>query len=164
MEPSEEPNPAVSPAPMAAPDLFDFPRPTKKRNYIRRGDKSELEAANPIIAPAATQATKVTESTVVDLQNMIITSTTRKTTSDEDDEIGVPGGLAQILRRGKKQGRAKKGLDIAEVVPKVSRDIEDTTLQPEEGDSKGATEQELAAVVNRFTHQTGQVLNVDKHM
>lgn len=30
--------------------------------------------------------------------------------------------------------------------------------------AKDAAEQELAAVVNRFTHQTGHVLDVDKHM
>lgn len=84
--------------------------------------------------------------------------------------------LTEILRRRKKQARPKKGLDIAEVVPKISRDgnngaatdnnnnHNNNNSNSPDGVVKDSAEQELAVVVNRFTHQTGHVLNVDKHM
>ncbi|KAF8456753.1 hepatocellular carcinoma-associated antigen 59-domain-containing protein [Kalaharituber pfeilii] len=170
---------SLSPTPAPATAFFDFSRPAKKRNYIRRRDDSEDEASgggasSSVAAPTPASAPTTAEAPTLQSAIPAILSSNRALESngqatstspppDDDDNSGL--SLAEILRRRKKQVRPKKGLDIAEIVPKVSRDTETETLQPEEDDAaKDTAEQELAAVVNRFTHQTGQILDVDKHM
>ena len=147
----------------ASPVLFDFARPSKKRNYIRRRDDGKDETTENItsitpssIAPPA----PVGESLTANFAQS--TTSIKPSSQDSEGEQGL--GLAEILRRRKNIARPKKGLDIAEIVPKVARDAKTEKPKSEEKAVKNTTEQELAAVVNRFTHQTGQVMDVDKHM
>lgn len=161
--------------------LFDLSRHSKKRNYIRRGraNSSDCEIPPDFVTPAlsvdmdvdtsASATAPVPPSTTVAEPELKedaaiqaeVTSTNIPASSDsEPDQLS----LTEILRRRKKQARPKKGLDIAEVVPKISRDGNSDATDTQDGVVKDTAEQELAVVVNRFTHQTGHVLNVDKHM
>ncbi|RPB29112.1 hypothetical protein L211DRAFT_776445 [Terfezia boudieri ATCC MYA-4762] len=141
-------------------------RPNKKRNYIRRARATSISPDPPIIA--VSKDTINTSTTYIPC-----TTTTAPTTTTSlppiqctsDSESSAHLNLASILALRKKQSRLKRGLDIAELVPKVSStDPASGTPYPEDEEARDTAEQELAAVVNRFTHQTGQVLDVDKHM
>ena len=113
-----------------------------------------------------------TETTTAAAAAATSTNNIPASSDSEPDQLS----LTEILRRRKKQARPKKGLDIAEVVPKISRDgnngaatdnnnnHNNNNSNSPDGVVKDSAEQELAVVVNRFTHQTGHVLNVDKHM
>ncbi|CUS07831.1 unnamed protein product [Tuber aestivum] len=73
--------------------------------------------------------------------------------------------LAEILRLRKKIARtsALRGLEVS--APKHTQQAPAQNLEVNGGAAtKAVTEAELEAVVNRFTHQTGQILDVDKHM
>ncbi|KAF8424920.1 hepatocellular carcinoma-associated antigen 59-domain-containing protein [Tirmania nivea] len=144
-------------------------RPNKKRNYIRRARATSTSPDPPIIA--VSKATINTSTTYVPsipsttTTNITNTTSLLPTQSTSDSEPSAPSNLASILALRKKQSRPKRGLDIAELVPKVtSTDLASETAPPEDDETRDTAEQELAAVVNRFTHQTGQVLDVDKHM
>lgn len=145
------------------PAVFDFSRPSKKRNYIRRARAS---SSDPEPTPSSSTAPIPTTNSP--------STTTAHTTlpfhppppapSDSEPDQSTANLAEILLRRRKKLSRLKQGLDIAEIVPKVSREADDEGPTPDTDTVTDAAEQELAAVVNRFTHQTGQVLDVDKHM
>ncbi|KAF8436728.1 hepatocellular carcinoma-associated antigen 59-domain-containing protein [Terfezia claveryi] len=153
------------------PDSLPIPtqtlfRPNKKRNYIRRARATSTSPDPPIIA--ASKATLNTSTTYIPCTTTTTATTTTSLPpiqSTSDSESLAHFNLASILALRKKQSRPKRGLDIAELVPKVcSTDSASGTPYPEDEEARDTAEQELAAVVNRFTHQTGQVLDVDKHM
>lgn len=156
--------------PTSIPTLF---RPNKKRNYIRRTRATSPSPDPPTAAVPNTINTSTTYTPSIPSSTTTTTATATTTTttspppiqSTSDSEPSTPSNLASILRLRKKQSRPKRGLDIAELVPKVSStDPASETPYQEDEEARDAAEQELAAVVNRFTHQTGQVLDVDKHM
>lgn len=152
----------LDPAPVPTPTVF---RPNKKRNYIRRARATSTDLDPPTIA--VSRATINTSTTYIPSSISTTTATTSlpPIQSASDSEPSAPSNLASILALRKKQSRPKRGLDIAELVPKVaSTDPASETPHPEDEEARDTAEQELAAVVNRFTHQTGQVLDVDKHM
>ncbi|RPB07045.1 hypothetical protein P167DRAFT_579701, partial [Morchella conica CCBAS932] len=84
--------------------------------------------------------------------------------------------LSTILRLRKKLTRpTRRGLEVTAPKPTTTTTTSQTTAtaaphRPLDDDAAAASkaaeeeEEELQAVVNRFTHQTGQILDVDKHM
>lgn len=141
------------------PAVFDFSRPSKKRNYIRRARAS---SSDPEPTPSSTAPIPTTNPTTAHTTLPFHPPPPGPSDSEPDQSTA---NLAEILlRRRKKLSRLKQGLDIAEIVPKVSREADDEGPTPDTDAVTDVAEQELAAVVNRFTHQTGQVLDVDKHM
>lgn len=132
------------------------PSPFKKRRFIRRRteeDGNNNNGDSPNIAAATAQSAPLSP----------------PATSDRvSEENGDAPNLSEILRLRKKIARTstRRGLEVT--APKPAPAIAEITapLGPEDdAAAKAAAEEaELQAVVNRFTHQTGQILDVDKHM
>lgn len=122
------------------------PPPPKKRKFIRR------RADNDDTLPETIQSTPPPppESAV---------SPSPPADSEAPD-------LSTILRLRKKLTRPR-GLEVTAHKPTPQTNAAAPHLSPDDeaAASKAAEEEEeLQAVVNRFTHQTGQILDVDKHM
>lgn len=145
-------------APIAPANLFEYRHTAKKRRFIRKrdADTEENETASEGLQPSATSDAPGTngEASSGEARNGDAMEV------DGEEEKGL--SLAEILRRRRKPNRPK-GLDVVTPVPRISREP-DSEAPPSEDEAVKETDQELQAVVNRFTHQTGQILDVDKHM
>lgn len=94
---------------------------------------------------------------------MQVTEDNEEKVDDSDESSHETNGLsvAEILRM-RKSGRARKGgLDFnATKTRRKTPELEDEETLAE----KDAVDKEVNAVVNRFTHQTGAMVDVDEHM
>ncbi|KAL7276301.1 hypothetical protein RUND412_000715 [Rhizina undulata] len=90
--------------------------------------------------------------------------TNNPTSPDPDPEVPT---LSTILALRKKI-RVARGLEVSSAKPSPSEKPgapQGATVEEDEAAAaQAAADAELQAVVNRFTHQTGQILDVDKHM
>jgi hypothetical protein len=94
-----------------------------------------------------------------------------QTGKDDDEGLGAHvSSLAELARLRKKAARSRQGLQLAvpTVKPTEAKKVKDCGGGDEISDEKKEEErlkaEELARITGRFTQQTGQILDVDKHM
>ncbi|CAZ83207.1 unnamed protein product [Tuber melanosporum] len=177
-----EVEPASATLPQAAPAIttttMGFPSFTsasssKSRKFRRRPVEDDDE---PTPTPATGAGTTITTAAITTTPSLPSLATTTDTASvippappspqSSSAEGSEPTpSLTEILRLRKKIARtsALRGLEVS--APKHTPQAPAQNPEVDESAAvKVATEVELEAVVNRFTHQTGQILDVDKHM
>jgi hypothetical protein len=95
----------------------------------------------------------------------------KRSAIEEDGGLGAnASSLAELARLRKKAARSRQGLQLA--VPTVKptetkKDKDDgggDEMSDERKEEERIKEEELARITGRFTQQTGQILDVDKHM
>lgn len=146
-----------------------FAPPFKKRMFIRRRPEEEDDTSpypTPISStPTAAATTTATTATTCPTP---APPSAPPTTAQATEENGDAPSLSEILRLRKKTVRtsARRGLEVTAPKPAPVSQAPTVSHHPEDdaATKAAAEEAELQAVVNRFTHQTGQILDVDKHM
>lgn len=128
----------------------------RRRHYRRRSDADEVDVKGDA---SQTPAVPIESDTIGRSQDSAVPHAPDAGAGDEDEQLSV----AEALRR-RKQLRARRG--GVEFVP--------GRPNPKDGDlemdssrmalEKTAPAEEVAAIVNRFAPQTGQVADVNKHM
>ncbi|KAJ6257086.1 hypothetical protein Dda_7971 [Drechslerella dactyloides] len=143
---------SLSPAPAADPFLHTFkPRKHRPSRQVKNRD-GETGSATPEAAAVDTPQTADG-----------ITSDAVMTPAPPDDDTVQEGdslSVAEILRLRKQAKPKKRGLDFT-----VDRRAKTPTAEEEEAIAeKDAVDKEVNAVVNRFTGQTGAIVDVNEHM
>lgn len=138
------------------------PPPFKKRKFIRR--RNEGDDSNDSETITTKTATTITAAAA---QIPLSPSPPAHSPQPSEENSDAPN-LSEILRLRKKITRTstRRGLEVTAPKP-IPITISPTATHVPEDDAaakEAAEEAELQAVVNRFTHQTGQILDVDKHM
>lgn len=143
--------------------VFEYRQPpAKRRKFIRKRAASDDED-DSLSKP---------QSPNTSLPTSIGSSTDNLHPTDENDEgLGANvSSLAELARLRKKAARSRQGLQLAVPIAKAVEKKKDEDDATEEGmtDEKKEEErikaEELARITGRFTQQTGQILDVDKHM
>lgn len=137
-----------------SPITFEYKAPPfKKRKFLRQRNVDEDEDRSK--SPEQT-ATSTSNSGTTNLNETKARDSDSKA-RDEEPESDL--SLAEITKLRKKNARIRQGLQLT--VPTPSGKEQD---QPQNASEEGKRNAEIVAITNRFTHQTGQVLDVDKHM
>lgn len=132
-----------------SPVTFQYKAPSsRKRKFLRQRDYDDEEpaASNPTLVAAASTASATGT----------ITISEPSTKAKNLDNEGEQPSLVDIAKLRKKS-RSRQGLQLTVDTPKSGGNGERNVKE-------GAKKAEFEVIGNRFTHQTGQVLDVDKHM
>ncbi|KAI9810357.1 MAG: hypothetical protein M1827_006324 [Pycnora praestabilis] len=137
--------------------LEPLPRPFKRRKFYRKRTANDDEKDGGH-SPASSHAP--TE----ELSSAISQTSTAPVPNFGGDEADAQSVMTGILRR-RKAARARWGGIEFTNATHIRQNGSQTTQQPLAlTEHEGGTSEEVAAVVNRFAPQTGQVADVDKHM
>ncbi|RPA83581.1 hypothetical protein BJ508DRAFT_413258 [Ascobolus immersus RN42] len=139
--------------------VFEYRQPpTKRRKFLRKRASSDDEDEN-------------TPKVQSQGDGSISQNTSGGASKDEDEGLGANvSSLAELARLRKKAARSRQGLQLAvpTVIPTESSKEKDSGCGDEVSDEKREEErlkaEELARITGRFAKQTGQILDVDKHM
>ncbi|KAF3917456.1 hypothetical protein ABW21_db0208532 [Orbilia brochopaga] len=142
---------SVSPAPAADPFLNTFkPRKHRPSRQVRNRDERN-GSATPEVGAIDTPQTADGHGS-----NVATPAPPDDETAQGEDSVSV----AEILRLRKQAKPKKGGLDFT-----VDRRAKTPTAEEEEAlAEKDAVEKEVNAVVNRFTGQTGAIVDSNDHM
>ncbi|KAF3942224.1 hypothetical protein ABW19_dt0200535 [Dactylella cylindrospora] len=125
----------------------------KNRPSRQIRNREENGSATPEIGAAET--TKVINDDIP----MKDSNTSNGAAGEDEEEGGV--SVAEILRRRKQVKPKKGGLDFG---VEKTRARTPTAEEEEAMAEKDAVDKEVNAVVNRFTGQTGAIVDVNEHM
>lgn len=132
-------------------------RPGRQQRSVVSSDATPIPTdPNPV--PSTVTELQPSEDSVMQIVEDI---NERADESDEASHQTNGRSVAEILRM-RKSGRARKGgLDFNTTrTRRKTPELEDEETLAE----KDAVDKEVNAVVNRFTHQTGAMVDVDEHM
>ncbi|RPA95879.1 hypothetical protein L873DRAFT_1564209, partial [Choiromyces venosus 120613-1] len=148
----------------AAPPSFPSTTNSKSRKFRRRPIEDDDEATPTTTATTNTSPTTAATPSQLSQTTTLITSTSAPASPKSERSESVPS-LTDILRLRKKIARtsALRGLEVTAPKHTPEAPMRDTDSS-ESAAAKPPAEAELEVGVNRFTHQTGQILDVDKHM